>query len=42
MPLDSGATFAGYTILRLLGRGGMSEDPGLFITPPVPTAGSPH
>jgi serine/threonine protein kinase, bacterial len=25
MPLDSGATFAGYTILRLLGRGGMSE-----------------
>lgn len=25
MPLESGATFAGYTILRLLGRGGMSE-----------------
>jgi serine/threonine protein kinase, bacterial len=25
MPLASGATFAGYTILRLLGRGGMSE-----------------
>ncbi|MGO9158953.1 serine/threonine-protein kinase [Mycobacterium sp.] len=25
MPLTSGATFAGYTILRLLGRGGMSE-----------------
>jgi serine/threonine protein kinase, bacterial len=25
MPLASGATFAGYTVLRLLGRGGMSE-----------------
>jgi serine/threonine-protein kinase len=25
MPLTSGATFAGYTIVRLLGRGGMSE-----------------
>jgi serine/threonine protein kinase, bacterial len=25
MPLDSGAIFAGYTILRLLGHGGMSE-----------------
>jgi serine/threonine protein kinase, bacterial len=25
MPLASGDTFAGYTILRLLGRGGMSE-----------------
>jgi serine/threonine protein kinase, bacterial len=25
MPLASGATFAGYTILRLLGHGGMSE-----------------
>lgn len=25
MPLASGATFAGYTILRLIGRGGMSE-----------------
>jgi serine/threonine protein kinase, bacterial len=25
MPLASGATFAGYRILRLLGRGGMSE-----------------
>jgi hypothetical protein len=25
MPLAGGATFAGYTILRLLGRGGMSE-----------------
>lgn len=25
MPLESGATFAGYTIPRLLGRGGMSE-----------------
>ncbi len=25
MPLASGQTFAGYTILRLLGRGGMSE-----------------
>jgi serine/threonine-protein kinase len=25
MPLNSGATFAGYTIARLLGRGGMSE-----------------
>ena len=25
MPLASGETFAGYTILRLLGRGGMSE-----------------
>ncbi|MGD1111436.1 MAG: serine/threonine-protein kinase, partial [Mycobacterium sp.] len=25
MPLESGATFAGYTILRPLGRGGMSE-----------------
>ena len=25
MPLASGETFAGYTVLRLLGRGGMSE-----------------
>ena len=25
MPLTSGATFAGYTVVRLLGRGGMSE-----------------
>ncbi len=25
MPLTSGSTFAGYTIVRLLGRGGMSE-----------------
>jgi serine/threonine protein kinase, bacterial len=25
MPLASGATFAGYTILRLLGSGGMGE-----------------
>ncbi len=25
MPLTSGASFAGYTIVRLLGRGGMSE-----------------
>ena len=25
MPLASGAKFAGYTIVRLLGRGGMSE-----------------
>ncbi len=25
MPLGSGATFAGYTILRLLGSGGMGE-----------------
>jgi|SRR5271166_7020632 len=25
MPLASGATFAGYTNLRLIGRGGMSE-----------------
>ncbi|MGO9253113.1 MAG: protein kinase domain-containing protein, partial [Mycobacterium sp.] len=25
MPLASGATFAGYTILRLLGTGGMGE-----------------